>query len=201
MPLLYHSLLSEYTHYNVPYIAGCDEVGARAIAGPIIAAAVILPHDFYDKELYNVKNLTAASRIRISSLVKQQAIAWGIATVCQQDINKTGIANASQLAMHSAINQLKIPPDILLISGRSCNPYKDIPCKCVVHGDKIYAAVAAANIMAKVYRDSFMDKLDKDFPAYEWRKNKGYSTLVHKQAIKVFGITLHHRKRCHPHAD
>lgn len=201
MALLYTPLLSEYQDYNLLHIVGCDEAGAGAVAGPVIAAAVILPHGFYDKELYNAKNMTAASRIRIVSLVKQHAVAWGIGTVCQQEIDRIGITNASQLAIHTALNQLKIAPDLLLVSGRSFDSYKEIPYKCILQGDRMYAAIAAANIIAKVYRDSCMEKLDKDFPAYGWRKNKGYSTPAHKQAIKVFGVTLHHRKSFHFHTD
>jgi ribonuclease HII len=195
MGLPHTPLLSEYNDYAASHIAGCDEAGTGAIVGPVVAAAVILPKDFFNEELYsNPKKLTIASRIRLNAIIRQQAIAWGIALVDHQEIDRIGIASAVHCSIHKALDQLKVSPNQLLVSGRSFSPYNDIPYKCMLKGDRIYAAIAAANVISKVYRDSYMEKLDKDFPAYGWKKNKGYSTPTHKQMIKALGVTLYHRK-------
>ncbi|UWW96735.1 MAG: ribonuclease HII [Candidatus Cardinium sp.] len=182
----------EYKDYH--HIAGCDHAGTGAIAGPIVGAAVILPNGFYNETLYNTKKLATALPIHLYNLIQQHAVSWSIAMVDHEEINKYGIPNASQLAIHNALNQLKILPSLLLVAGRSFDGYKAIPHQCIPQGDKIYAAITAANILAKIYRDRYMEKLDKDFPAYGWKKNKGYATPAHKQVIKQFGRTLYHRK-------
>ncbi|HLP34877.1 MAG TPA: ribonuclease HII [Amoebophilaceae bacterium] len=188
-------LISEYKDYTASYIAGCDESGAGAIVGPVVAAAVILPKDFYDEELYsNPKKLSVASRIRLNAVIRQRAITLGIAVVDHQTIDQMGIMQAIHLVMHKAIEQLKTNPDQLLIAGRSFVPYKKIPYQCILKGNRVYPAIAAANIVAKVYRDQYIDSLDRDFPAYGWRKNKGYSTPSHKSIIKALGATFYHRK-------
>ncbi len=188
-------LVCEYNDYTASHIAGCDESGAGAIVGPVVAAAVVLPKDFYDEELYsNPKKRSVASRIRLNAVIKQHAIALGIALIDHQTIDQMGIMQAIHLVLHKAIEQLKTKPDQLLIAGRSFNPYKKTPYQCIPKGNRIYPAITAANIVAKVYRDQYIDSLDKDFPAYGWRKNKGYSTPSHKSMIKALGATFYHRK-------
>ncbi|MCT4697370.1 MAG: ribonuclease HII [Candidatus Cardinium sp.] len=192
MVRLHKPLLSEYQYYHVSHIAGCDHAGAGAIAGPIVGAAVILPHAFYNEILGNTQTLTIP--IHLYGIIQQHAVAWSIAMVDHIAIHSMGIPNAAQLAIHNALDQLKTLPNLLLVSGRSFDGYKTIPHQCIPQGDKIYTAISAANILAKVYRDRYMEILDKDFPAYGWKKNKGYATPAHKQVIKQFGGTLYHRK-------
>lgn len=188
-------LVSEYRDYAASHVAGCDESGSGAIVGPIVAAAVVLPKDFYDAELYsNPKKFSIAARIRLNALIKQQATAWSIASVDHQTIDRLGIVQATYLAFHKAIEQLKVTPDQLLISGRSFRPYGHIPHRCMLKANRTYAAVAAANILTKVYRDRYIEVLDKDFPAYDWKHNKGYSTPAHKAVLKALGSTFYHRK-------
>lgn len=187
-------LLSEYKDYHTSHIAGCDHAGTGAIAGPIIAAAVILPDGFYNELLYNYKKRMSASPLDFCNMITQHAVAWSIAVIDHQEINKIGTLNASQVAIHNTVNQLKIAPNLVLVSGRSFDRYKQIPYECIPQGDKVYANISAANTLAKIYRNRYMEGLDKDFPAYGWKKNKGYATPAHKQAIKQFGTTLYHRK-------
>lgn len=194
MVRLHKPLLSEYKDYHVSHIAGCNHVGTGAIAGPIIGAAVILPDAFYSEILYNHTNLATASPMHVYGMIQQHAVAWSIATVDHEEINRKGVPNASQVAIDNALDQLKTLPNLLLVAGRSFDRYKTIPHQCIPQGHKIYAAINAANILAKVYRDRYMERLDKDFPAYGWKKNKGYATPTHKQMIKKFGRTLYHRK-------
>lgn len=194
MVRLHKPLLSEYQDYHLSHIAGCDHAGTGAIAGPIVGAAVILPNAFYNEALFNNKKLTTTLPIHLYGMIQQHAIAWSIAMVDHEEINRRGIPNAAQLAIHNALDQLKTLPNLLLVSGRSFDRYKTIPHQCIPQGDKVYAAITAANILAKIYRDRYMEILDKDFPAYGWKKNKGYATPAHKQIIKKFGVTLYHRK-------
>lgn len=194
MVRLHKPLLSEYKDYHASHIAGCDHAGIGAIAGPIVGAAVILPHAFYNEVLYNTKKPTTTLPIHLYGMIQQYAVAWSIAMVDHEEINRKGAPNAFQLAIHNAIDQLKILPNLLLVAGRSFNGYQTIPHQCIPKGDQIYAAITAANILAKIYRDRYMERLDKDFPAYGWKKNKGYATPAHKKIIKQFGATLYHRK-------
>ncbi|WP_243517031.1 MULTISPECIES: ribonuclease HII [unclassified Candidatus Cardinium] len=193
MVRLHRSLKSEYNDYHLSHIAGCDHAGSKAISGPIVGAAVILPHTFYNEILYNSKSMTS-SPIHLYLKIKHHAVAWSIAIVDHEKINSIGVAHASQLAIHNAIESLTKLPNLLLISGQSFDGYQTIPHQCIPQGDKIYAAIAAANLLSKIYRDRYMERLDKDFPAYGWKKNKGYATATHKQMLKQFGPTLYHRK-------
>ena len=185
---------SEYQDYDASHIAGCDHAGSKAISGPIVGAAVILPHTFYDEMLYTHKKLNTTARIHLYDIIKEHALAWSITMVGHAEINTRGIFSASQLAIYKAIDELNILPNLLLVAGQSFNGYKTVPSQSIPQGEKIYAAINAANILAKVYRDRYMKRLDKDFPAYGWKNNKGYATPAHKQIIEELGPTLYHRK-------
>lgn len=174
--------------------AGCDEAGRGCLAGPVVAAAVVLPPDFDHPLLNDSKKMTPAKRDLLAVIIKEQAIAHAIAWASPDEIDTINILQASFLAMHRAIDQLHQKPGLLLIDGNRFNPYPDIPHQCIVGGDGLYRSIAAASILAKTYRDELMVKLHLDFPHYCWDRNKGYPTIKHKQAIAQYGITSHHRK-------
>jgi len=174
--------------------AGCDEAGRGCFAGPVFAAAVILPRDFEDDLLNDSKQLTAKQRNTLREIIENEASAWSVAKVDNIEIDEINILNASFLAMHKAINKLKITPKLLLIDGNRFNKYKTIPHKCIIKGDGKYLSIAAASVLAKTHRDEFMLNLDKEFPYYDWKNNKGYPTPKHKQAIAKHGISPYHRK-------
>jgi ribonuclease HII len=174
--------------------AGCDEAGRGCLAGPVFAAAVILPTDFSNEMLNDSKKLSEKKRYFLRETIETEAIAWAVGIVNHEEIDEINILNASFLAMHRAIDQLKIEPEHLLIDGNRFNPYNNIKHTCVVKGDGRYAAIAAASILAKTYRDDFMIKIHKKFPQYDWSSNKGYPTKKHRMAIREHGISLHHRK-------
>jgi ribonuclease HII len=174
--------------------AGCDEAGRGCLAGPVFAAAVILPRDFYDKELDDSKKLTLQKRERLRKVIEEKAIAFAVASVSNKEIDKYNILNASIIAMHKAIKKLKIEPQLLLIDGNRFKKYKSIPHKTIVGGDGLYMSIAAASVLAKTYRDDYMVRLDNECPAYHWEKNKGYPTVAHYKAIEQEGISKHHRK-------
>ena len=174
--------------------AGCDEAGRGCFAGPVFAAAVILPRDFEDELLNDSKQLTVKQRNTLREIIKNEASAWAVASVDNIEIDEINILNASFLAMHKAIDKLKITPKLLLIDGNRFNKYKNIPHKCIIKGDGKYLSIAAASVLAKTHRDEFMLNLDKEFPDYDWKNNKGYPTPKHKQAIAKYGISPYHRK-------
>ena len=174
--------------------AGCDEAGRGCLAGPVVAAAVILPKDFAHPVLNDSKQLTAAQRELLTNVIQQAALAWAIGEASPQEIDQHNILNASYLAMHRAIAQLQPVPALLLIDGKHFQPYKAIPHQCIVKGDAQLAPIAAASILAKTYRDALMQELAWDFPGYGWESNVGYPTQAHRQAIQQQGITPHHRK-------
>ncbi len=173
--------------------AGLDEVGRGCLAGPVVAAAVILPKDFQHSLLTDSKQLTKNQRDRLSIEIKEKAIEWAIAEVSPQKIDEINILKASFLAMHLAIDQLKTRPEHLLIDGNRFTNYPMIPHTCIIKGDTKYLAIAAASVLAKTYRDSLMEELAKEFPFYAWEKNAGYPTQKHRQGIEKEGITPHHR--------
>lgn len=173
--------------------AGCDEAGRGCLAGSVYAAAVILPKDFRNEQLNDSKQLTARQRYALRDVILKDALAWAVGIVTSQEIDKINILNASILAMHRAVDQLKIIPQFLLIDGNRFKPYKDLPYKTIVKGDGKYMSIAAASILAKTYRDDYMDDLDKLHPQYDWRDNKGYPTKKHREAIKLYGTTEVHR--------
>jgi ribonuclease HII len=174
--------------------AGCDEAGRGCLAGPVFAAAVILPHDFECEELNDSKKISEKLRNQLRKTIEENATAYAIGIVFQQDIDKINILNASIAAMHKALDGLSVAPQHIIVDGNRFKPYKDIPFQTIVKGDGKYMSIAAASILAKTYRDDYMNNLAKQFPAYGWDKNKGYPTKAHRRAIMECGITEHHRK-------
>lgn len=174
--------------------AGCDEAGRGCLAGSVFAAAVILPKNFKNQLINDSKKLNHKQRIALRYIIEQEALAWAVAEVSAKEIDEINILNASFLAMHMAIDQLKIIPESLLIDGNRFKKYKEIPHTCIIKGDGKYMSIAAASILAKTYRDDYMDALHIQFPMYDWLNNKAYGTAKHYNAIKEYGITEHHRK-------
>ena len=174
--------------------AGCDEAGRGCIAGPVVAAAVILPRSMNFPELDDSKKLSVKQREKLRIKVLENAVSYGVGIVSAEEIDEINILNASFLAMHRAIDQLKIRPELLLIDGNRFNPYHDIKHQCIVGGDAKYQAIAAASILAKTTRDHIMEELDNQYPNYNWKKNKGYPTIEHKNAVAEFGMSPYHRK-------
>ena len=174
--------------------AGCDEAGRGCLAGSVYAAAVILPVDFKNELLNDSKQLTEHQRYALREIVEREALAWAVGVVTPEEIDEINILNASFLAMHRAVDQLKIRPQHLLIDGNRFKKYQDLPHTTVVKGDGKYLSIAAASILAKTYRDDYMDSLDREYPAYHWKENKGYPTKAHREAIRECGITPYHRK-------
>ncbi|MBQ2189197.1 MAG: ribonuclease HII [Bacteroidales bacterium] len=174
--------------------AGCDEAGRGCIAGPVVAAAVILPRGMDFPEFDDSKKLSEKQREKLRIKVLENAEAYGVGIVSAEEIDEINILNASFLAMHRAIDQLKIRPELLLIDGNRFNKYKDIKHQCIVGGDAKYQAIAAASILAKTTRDHIMEELDNQYPNYNWKKNKGYPTIEHKNAVADFGMSPYHRK-------
>jgi ribonuclease HII len=173
--------------------AGCDEAGRGCLAGPVYAAAVILPPDFHSAELNDSKQLTARQRYLLRPIIEQEAVAWAVGVVTAQEIDKINILNASILAMHRALDQLTTRPDHLIIDGNRFKPYGKIPYQCVVKGDGTYLSIAAASVLAKTYRDDYMCQIGEEYPAYNWKKNKGYPTRDHRAAIEQLGPCPYHR--------
>lgn len=173
--------------------AGCDEAGRGCLAGPVYAAAVILPPDFHSAELNDSKQLTARQRYLLRPIIEQEAVAWAVGVVTAQEIDKINILNASILAMHRALDQLTTRPDHLIIDGNRFKSYGKIPYQCVVKGDGTYLSIAAASVLAKTYRDDYMCQIGEEYPAYNWKKNKGYPTRDHRAAIEQLGPCPYHR--------
>ena len=175
-------------------IAGCDEAGRGCLAGPVVAAAVILPNNFKNKMLNDSKLLSEKKRDLLRKVIEKQATCWALGIVSPAEIDKINILNASFLAMHRAIKKLYVEPEFLIIDGNRFNPYQAINHECIIKGDGKYLAIAAASVLAKTYRDDIMKKLADEFPDYNWQNNKGYPTKQHRNAIKKIGISKHHRK-------
>ena len=174
--------------------AGCDEAGRGCLAGPVVAAAVILPKTFKNPLLNDSKQLSEKQRESLYPIIKAESSTYGIGVVSPAEIDQINILNASFLAMHRAIDQLKLKPELLLIDGNRFNPYHDIEHHCIIKGDGKYMSIAAASVLAKVHRDHLMFKYDEQFPMYQWKNNKGYPTKAHREAIKNHGDTDLHRK-------
>ncbi len=185
-------LLSFYQNNFIE--AGCDEAGRGCYAGPVFAAAVILPKDFSHPLLNDSKKVSEKNRLLLKEVIEYNAVAWAVARVEHDEIDRINILKASIKAMHLAIQQLKITPEFLLIDGNRFQQYQMIPHLCVIKGDGKYASIAAASILAKTHRDAYMKKLHKKFPAYNWNNNKGYGTLDHRNAIAEIGLCKYHRK-------
>jgi len=173
---------------------GTDEAGRGCLAGPVTAAAVILPDDFSHPWLTDSKQLTHKRRLELKPLIEEQAIAYAVAHVMMDEIDQINILNASILGMHRSIEKLSIQPEFIAIDGNRFKPYQKVPYECVIKGDGKYLHIAAASILAKTARDAFMEKLHEEYPAYGWAKNKGYPTLEHRAAIKKHGPTAMHRR-------
>ena len=184
-------LLARYQHELIE--AGCDEAGRGCLAGPVFAAAVILPHDFDHPLLNDSKQLTEEIRYALRIEIEQNALAFAVAAVDNLEIDEINILNASFLAMHRAIEKLTINPQFLIIDGNRFNKYKKIPHHCIVEGDAKYFSIAAASILAKTYRDDFMRQIAAEHPQYDWHNNKGYPTVKHREAILKMGFTPYHR--------
>lgn len=186
-------MLAPYLNIN-EIEAGCDEAGRGCLAGPVFAGAVILPTDFSNELLNDSKQLSEKNRKALRLVIEKEAIAWAVAQVDPIKIDEINILNASFLAMHNAVDQLKTNPTSLLIDGNRFKPYKNIQHTCVIKGDEKFMSIAAASILAKTYRDDFMENLALEFPHYGWEKNKGYPTQAHRGAIQQFGSCKYHRK-------
>jgi ribonuclease HII len=174
--------------------AGCDEAGRGCYAGPVFAAAVILPKKFNNKWINDSKKLTAAQRNDLKLVIESAAICFAVAQVSEEKIDATNILKASIKAMHLAIEKLATAPQLLIIDGNRFHPYKNIPHLTIIKGDGLYTSIAAASILAKTYRDNYMETLHHSFPHYNWLNNKGYGTLEHRKAIEKHGLCIHHRK-------
>ena len=177
--------------------AGCDEAGRGPLAGPVFAAAVILPKDFYHPLLNDSKKMTEKAREELRPIIEREAIAWAVEEVSANETDTINILNASITGMQRAVRKLTVKPEFLLIDGNKFKPFDDYKYQCVVKGDATYASIAAASVLAKTYRDEYMRKLAKEFPQYGWERNMGYPTKEHVQAIIEHGYTKHHRKSFH----
>ena len=183
------------SHMNPGLIeAGCDEAGRGCLAGSVFAAAVILPEDYVNDGLNDSKQLSAKRRYELRREIESDALAWAVGVVTPEEIDEINILNASILAMHRALDQLKVRPEAIIVDGNRFKPYRFIPYSTVVKGDGKYLSIAAASILAKTYRDDYMDSLAGEFPQYGWTENKGYPTRAHREAIKKYGPTPYHRK-------
>jgi len=174
--------------------AGCDEAGRGCLAGPVVAAAVILPKKFNHPWLNDSKQLTELQRNTLRPIIEKQAMSWAVGIVSVEEIDEINILNASFLAMHRALEQLNLQPELILIDGNRFKPYQSLKHECIIKGDGIYRSIAAASVLAKTHRDEIMERIDKDFPQYLWAKNKGYPTMRHRDAIREFGACNWHRK-------
>jgi ribonuclease HII len=188
--------LSSYLHEDL-IEAGCDEAGRGPLAGPVYAAAVILPKDFYHPLLNDSKKMTEKARETLRTIIEREALAWAVVEVSAEEIDTINILNASITGMQRAVRKLNIRPDFLLIDGNRFKPCDGIPHQCVVKGDATYASIAAASVLAKTYRDEHMRRLAEEFPQYGWDRNMGYPTKEHIDAIIAHGYTPHHRKSFH----
>ena len=173
---------------------GTDEAGRGCLAGPVTAAAVLLPDGFNDAILNDSKQLSLAKRNRLKTIIEAQSVSFAVSHVMMDEIDSVNILNASILAMHRAIEKLLHIPEFILVDGNRFKPYKKIPHQCIVKGDGKFLHIAAASILAKTYRDAFMERIHQEFPMYNWKQNKGYPTQEHREAIQKYGITKYHRK-------
>ena len=193
------------SHYYTGKVeAGCDEAGRGCLAGSVYAAAVIFPEDYQNDELNDSKQLTDKRRKQLREIIQRDAVAWAVGIVTPEEIDRINILNASILAMHRALDQLQVRPEAIIVDGNRFKPYREtitnnhetitIPYTTIVKGDGKYLSIAAASILAKTYRDDYMDELAKEYPQYDWLSNKGYPTKKHREAIRQYGITPYHRK-------
>jgi len=205
LSILFHSICSgflifekilimlELKYSSYQFEAGTDEAGRGCLSGPVVAAAVILPVDFKHEYLNDSKQLSEKKRQLLRPIIEKEALAYGVAYVFQQEIDEINILNASILAMHKSIKAMSLIPEFIIVDGNRFKEYQDIPHKTIIKGDGKYQNIAAASVLAKTYRDDYMEKIHKDYPEYNWTRNKGYPTKEHRRAIKEFGACLHHR--------
>ncbi len=186
--------MKRYFDKTVLIEAGCDEAGRGSLSGPVVAAAVVFDKKYRNNLINDSKKLTAEKRQELRFIIEKDALSWGVAFIDQEIIDKINILNASFLAMHKALDNLSVVPQLILVDGNRFNPYKDIPHQTIIGGDAKYLSIAAASILAKTYRDEFMRKIHHKFPHYDWINNKGYPTLSHREAIRKYGICRYHRK-------
>lgn len=183
------------SHFNSGLVeAGCDEAGRGCLAGSVFAAAVILPEDYVNDALNDSKKLSARRRYELRDEIKRDALAWAVGEVTPEEIDRINILNASILAMHRALDGLELRPEAIIVDGNRFKPYRFIPYTTIVKGDGKYLSIAAASILAKTYRDDYMDALSRKYPQYAWNVNKGYPTKAHREAIAQYGVTPYHRK-------
>nr|WP_321416187.1 ribonuclease HII [uncultured Allomuricauda sp.] len=180
--------------YRSIFEAGTDEAGRGCLAGPVTAAAIILPENFTNIVLNDSKQLSETKRTLLKPILEKKAISFSVCHVFEEEIDKINILNASFLAMHRSIDRLQPVPDFIIVDGNRFNPYPNIDHQCIIKGDGKYMSIAAASVLAKTYRDEYMAKIHEEFPMYNWKKNKGYPTKEHREAIKKYGITKYHRK-------
>lgn len=181
-------------HSDFNLECGTDEAGRGCLAGPVTAAAVVLPKKFENSILNDSKQLTAKKRDLLKHIIEHESLCFGVAHIYQEEIDKINILNASILAMHKSIAKLDITPEFIIVDGNRFKPYNNIPFETIVKGDGKYLSIAAASVLAKTYRDAYMDTIHNEYPMYNWKKNKGYPTAEHREAIKKYGITKYHRK-------
>lgn len=181
-------------YYTDKVEAGCDEAGRGCLAGSVYAAAVILPPDYKNELLNDSKQLSERKRYLLRSIIENDAVAWAVGVVTAEEIDKINILNASILAMHRALDALKVQPEAIIVDGNRFKPYNDVPYTTIVKGDGKYLSIAAASILAKTYRDDYMKTIAEEYPQYDWKSNKGYPTNKHRAAIKKYGISPYHRK-------
>ena len=184
----------ESCYYKGKVEAGCDEAGRGCLAGSVFAAAVILPEGYQNELLNDSKQLTEKKRYQLREIIERDAVAWAVGVVTPEEIDKMNILNASILAMHRALDKLKVRPEAVIVDGNRFKKYKDLPHTTIVKGDGKYLSIAAASILAKTYRDDYMNRLAEEYPQYDWLSNKGYPTKKHREAIRQYGITPYHRK-------
>ncbi len=177
--------------------AGCDEAGRGCLAGSVYAAAVILPKDYDNPDLNDSKQLSPRLRYALREQIQRDAMAWAVGVVTAEEIDRLNILKASLLAMHRALDRLRVRPEAVIVDGNRFVPYHDLPYTTIVKGDGKYQAIAAASILAKTYRDDYMDGLHEEYPMYDWKSNKGYPTRKHREAIRRFGVSPYHRKSYH----
>ena len=181
-------------YYEGKIEAGCDEAGRGCLAGSVYAAAVILPENYQNELLNDSKQLSEKKRYQLREIIERDAVAWAVGIVTPEEIDKINILNASILAMHRALDQLKVRPEAVIVDGNRFKKYNDLPHTTIVKGDGKYLSIAAASILAKTYRDDYMNRLAEEYPQYDWLSNKGYPTKKHREAIRQYGITPYHRK-------
>lgn len=184
----------EKHYYEGKIEAGCDEAGRGCLAGSVYAAAVILPDGYDNPSLNDSKQLSAAKRKRLRDEIVRDAQAWAVGVVTPEEIDHVNILRASILAMHRALERLRVMPEAIIVDGNRFQPYRDLPYTTIVKGDGKYQAIAAASILAKTFRDEYMERLAEEFPQYGWKSNKGYPTPQHREAIRQYGVTPYHRK-------